>query len=146
MEKARWRSGSSSPSWIPSVHVHARTVQTSPCSDRASNQAKKNPDLSFFFFHLFHHSFQSNAFYCEIKLFRALEACFGQLEKMKLYSSQKCFLSIDSAQNVWIWPNYSGEICFHLLYHSFQSDVFSCQIKLFRALGACFGHLEKMIL
>lgn len=35
-----WRSGSSPPSWIPSVHVHARTVQTSPRSVRASNRAK----------------------------------------------------------------------------------------------------------
>ena len=51
-------------------------------------------------FHLFHHSFQSEVFSCKNKLFRALEACFWYLEKMKLYSSQKIFLRSDSNQNV----------------------------------------------
>ena len=95
-------------------------------------------------FHLFHHSFQSDFLYCQITPFRALGVCFRQLEHMKLYSGQKCFLSLDFAQSLWIWPNHSVETWFHLFHHSFQSDVFSCQIKRFRALQASFVRLEKM--
>ena len=54
---------------------------------------------------LFDYSFQSEVFSCQIELFRTLEACFWQLEKIKLYSSQKCSLSSDSCQNVLILPN-----------------------------------------
>ena len=73
---------------------------------------------------LFDYSFQSEIFYWQIELFRTIEACFWKLGKIKLYSSQKCFLSSDFAQNVWIWPNYIVEIWFNLFHHSFYSEVF----------------------
>ena len=95
------------------------------------------------FFHLFHHSFQSEVFSCQNELFRALEACFWQLEKMKPYSSQNCFLSEGSAQNVWIWPNYSFETSFNLFHHSFQSEVFSRQNQTFQSARSLFWAVRE---